>query len=76
MKGDQKLGGRKDESKEELRAELEGRRVVRRFITPTLVLCQLHVGTIDRDKIIDHIMQYDAYAIDEAIKVLMERGLS
>lgn len=62
-------------SKEELRRELEGRREGRVAIMPTLVLCQLHVGSIDPDKIIDHIMQFDAYAIDKAIADLMERGL-
>jgi len=64
------------QSKEDLRQELEGRIEVRRSITPTLVLCQLHVGSVDPEKIIDHIMEFDVEEIDKAIYELQKLGFS
>lgn len=62
-------------SKAELRRALEGRREGRHFITPTLVLCQLQVGSVDQDKVIDYIMDFDVDAINEAFDELIQRGL-
>lgn len=63
-------------SKEELRLELEHRVEVRRFLSPSLVLCQLHVGSVIAKKIIDHIMEFDVDVIDKAISKLMRLGYS
>lgn len=62
-------------TKEQLELFLASRRSHPRFITAMLLLCQLQNLTIDREQLIERIMEYDTDTISRALSALEDRGL-
>ena len=62
-------------SREDLKLCLEARRFGRQAISPGMLLLQLQFGAMERDAIIDAIMEFDDDEIETAIGALLDKGL-